>query len=272
MRQVRSALPFGAPPRINRRRLLVGVGAAGALVALGWAGVSAVSGDAPLALVYRGPAACSGCAEAVAALLRSSPAGFRTEYCGPNEQRQISSDSLAEAAVYAQPGGGEVRAAWRKLRDYAELIRGFVDDGGHYLGFCLGAYLAAAEPGFGLIDGKVDQYISTHGASVHSTDDTIIEVRWRGRARHMYFQDGPTFQLRAEAPGTVLATYDTGAAAAVVATFGAGRVGLVGPHPEADRSWYADAGLTNPDGIRFDLGHDLIKSTMQADGARRSPA
>ncbi|MGY0004241.1 BPL-N domain-containing protein [Micromonospora sp. I033] len=228
--------------------------------------MSAGSGDGPLALVYRGPAACSGCAEAVAALLRDSPAQFRTEYCGPDEQRQISSDVLAEAAVYAQPGGGEVRPAWRKLRDHAEQIRDFVDDGGHYLGFCLGAYLAAAEPGFGLIDGKVDQYISTDGASVDNTDDTIIPVRWRGRVRHMYFQDGPTFHLRPGASGTVLATYDTGAAAAVVARYGAGRVGLVGPHPEADRAWYADAGLTNPDGIRFDLGHDLIRSTMQGDG------
>ncbi|MCM0674795.1 BPL-N domain-containing protein [Micromonospora phytophila] len=266
MRQIRLGLPLGAAPRISRRRALVGVAAASALAALGWAGRSAVSGDRPLALVYRGPAACSGCAEAVAALLRSSPAGFRTEYCGPHEQRQISSDAFAEAAVYAQPGGGDVRPAWRKLRDYAELIRGFVGDGGHYLGFCLGAYLAAADTGFGLIRGEVDQYISTDGASVDSTDDTVIPVRWRGRVRHMYFQDGPTFKLRPGVPGTVLATYDTGAAAAVVTTFGAGRVGLVGPHPEADRSWYADAGLTNPDGIRFDLGHDLIKRTMDGDG------
>ncbi|MFC0032611.1 BPL-N domain-containing protein [Micromonospora chaiyaphumensis] len=266
MGRIRSGLPLGVPPRIGRRRLLIGAGAAGALAALGWAGVSAVSGDGPLALVYRGPAACSGCAEAVADLLRSSSAGFRTEYCGPDERRQVSSDALAEAALYAQPGGGEVRPAWRKLRGYKDLIREFVDDGGHYLGFCLGAYLAADEPGFGLFDGKVDQYISTDGASVDSTDDTVVPVRWRGQARHMYFQDGPTFQLRAGAPGTVLATYDTGAAAAVVTTFGTGRVGLVGPHPEADRSWYADAGLTNPDGIRFDLGHDLVKSTVQGDG------
>jgi hypothetical protein len=36
----------------------------------------------------------------------------------------------------------------------------------------------------------------------------------------------------------------------------------VGPHPEADRSWYSNAGLTNPDGIDFELGHDLIESTV----------
>jgi glutamine amidotransferase-like uncharacterized protein len=251
---------------------MVGVGAAGTLAALGWA-VSAVTGNSerPLALVYRGPAACSGCAEAVAALLRSAPARFRTEYCGPDERRQISRSALAEAVVYAQPGGEDVKPAWRRLRHDAEAIRDFVHNGGHYLGFCLGAYLAA-EPGFGLINGKVNQYISTDGASVDSTDDTLIQVRWRGQIRHMYFQDGPTLELRPRAPGTVLATYDTGAAAAVVTTFGAGRVGLVGPHPEADRSWYAEARLTNPDGIRFDLGHDLIQSTVKGEGSRAGTA
>ncbi|MGW3604814.1 BPL-N domain-containing protein [Micromonospora sp. NPDC005161] len=267
MRQTRWGLLIGDTRRISRRRLLVGVGAGGTLTALGWVGVSAISGDGPLALVYRGPAASPGCAEAVAALLRSAPAGFRTEYCGPDEERQISRSTLAEAAVYAQPGGDDVNRAWRRMRDHAQDIRDFVNGGGHYLGFCLGAYLASADPGFGLINGRVNQYISTDGASVDSTDDTVIEVRWRGRARHMYFQDGPTFELRPGAPGDVLATYDNGAAAAVVTTFGAGRVGLVGPHPEADRSWYADEGLTNPDGIRFDLGHDLVQSTMDRQGA-----
>ncbi|MFC0504900.1 BPL-N domain-containing protein [Micromonospora costi] len=261
MRQSRLGVLVSTGHRISRRRLLVGIGAAGGLAAFGWAGAAAISRKKPLALVYRGPAACSGCAEAVAALLRSAPAGFRTEYCGPDEERQLSRSTLAEAAVYAQPGGGNVNRAWRRMRDHAEDIRGFVHAGGRYLGFCLGAYLAAADPGFGLIDGKVDQYISTAGASVDSTDDTVIAVTWRGRVRHMYFQDGPTFELGAGRPGAVLATYDTGAVAAVVTTFGAGRVGLVGPHPEADRSWYADVGLTNPDGIRFDLGHDLIENT-----------
>jgi hypothetical protein len=48
----------------------------------------------------------------------------------------------------------------------------------------------------------------------------------------------------------------------VVTSFGAGRVGVVGPHPEADRSWYRDAHLTNPDGVQPDLGHDLVESTV----------
>ncbi|QGN47953.1 hypothetical protein GKC29_14585 [Micromonospora sp. WMMC415] len=265
MRRTGPGLLLDGTQKISRRRLVIGLGAAGGLATLGWAGVLAVTGDRdrPLALVYRGPAACSGCAEAVAALLRSAPAGFRTEYCGPDERRQISRDALAEAVVYAQPGGGHVNPAWRRLRGHAEDIRDFVHNGGHYLGFCLGAYLAA-RPGFGLINGEVGQYIRTEGASVDNADDTVIQVRWRGRPRYLYFQDGPTLNLAPGAPGTVLATYDNGAAAAVVTTFGAGRVGLAGPHPEADRSWYAEAQLTNPEGVRFDLGHDLIRSTVDA--------
>ena len=200
----------------------------------------------------------------MAALLRGSPSRFRTEFCGPGEDRKLSAGTLAEAAVYAQPGGGDVRQVWRRLRDHADDVRGFVHGGGRYLGFCLGAYLAGADPGFGLLSGVgVEGYIYSSEARVRDPDDTVVGVAWRGRPRHMYFQDGALFRPRAGASATVLATYDTGGVAAIVTGYGTGWVGLVGPHPEADASWYADSGLTNPDGIRYDLGHDLIETTMR---------
>jgi hypothetical protein len=256
-------VPGNEAQLMDRRRLLTGAAAAGLLTGLGWAGMSTwTAKDPPLALVYRGPASCSGCSEAVAALLQSAPTGFRTEFCGPEEQRQISPSTLAGAAIYAQPGGGSVDPAWRKMRHHAQDIREFVHNRGCYLGFCLGAYLAGTTPGFGLLPGDVDRYISTAGATVHNPDDTVIPIRWRGHLRNMYFQDGPVFRLQPGAPATVLATYDTGAPAAVIATYGAGRVGVVGPHPEADQSWYTGARLTNPDGVHFSLGYDLIESTV----------
>ncbi|MFX0592312.1 BPL-N domain-containing protein [Melissospora conviva] len=252
---------------VNRRLFLIGatVVAAGLAGASGYTGYRLLSDDRPLALVYRGPVSCDGCSETVAKLLENSPLRFRTAFCGPDEKRQISAQTLAEAVVYAQPGGGQVRPAWNRLREHADDIRGFVRDGGNYLGFCLGAYLAGDEPGFGLLPGiTVDGYVYGSESSVRGTGDAIIEVRWRGQERHMYFQDGTQFRLSAGTTATVLATYDTGTAAALVADYGAGRVGVVGPHPEADRSWYDAAGLTNPDGIRPDLGYDLIESTVPA--------
>lgn len=83
-----------------------------------WAVVSTTSNGfianatQPRALVYRGPAACKGCAEAVAQLLENSPQKFTVTYVGPNEDTNISSDSLKGVDVYAQPGGpGTLRPA-----------------------------------------------------------------------------------------------------------------------------------------------------------------
>jgi hypothetical protein len=59
----------------------------------------------PLALVYKGPAACKGCPEAVAGLLQSSTQNFTVTFVGPNEDVTISADALSKATVYAQPGG-----------------------------------------------------------------------------------------------------------------------------------------------------------------------
>ena len=166
------------------------------------------------------------------------------------------------AMVYAQPGGGSLDAGWRQMRPYATVITDFVQRGGRYLRFCLGGYLAGATPGFTLLPGDASEYISSRDADTRTTRDTIVTVTWRGRERHMFFQDGPIFVLDPTAPATVLARYTNGAVAALVAPYGKGRVGVVGPHPEATSSWYSDVRRPNPDGIRPDLGYDFVQSTI----------
>lgn len=251
--------------QLGRRDLLRAAGTAGMLAAVAaCAPAPAVPkpDNRPLALVYKGPASCSGCAEAVAALLESNPVSYRTRFIGPDQDIDISARNLAGAAIYAQPGGGTVSSAWRRMHGYADDIRTWVQGGGHYLGFCLGGYLAGITPGFGLLPGDTAEYVGSDGADVSDTGDTVIPVTWNGSRRHMYFQDGPYFKLAKGSAATVLASYHSGAPAAVVADFGQGRVGVVGPHPEADDNWYRGTGLTNPDGIRFDLGYDLIQRTV----------
>ena len=215
----------------------------------------------PLALVYRGPAARPGaCSDAVATLLRSAPQGFDVRYVGPQGELPLTSASLAAAAIYAQPGGGELKPAYRRMRKYRSTIREYVAGGGRYLGFCLGGYLAGATPGFGLLPGDTDRYVASDGATTRSFDDTLVEVICRHRRRRMFFQDGPVFFLDAEAEFTVLARYPNNGVAAVVTSFGAGRVAVVGPHPEATPDWFADSGLLNEPA--FDLGNDLIETVM----------
>lgn len=67
----------------------------------------------------------------------------------------------------------------------------------------------------------------------------------------------------AAAGAVVLATYPNRDIAAATYRYGKGRVGLVGPHPEADESWYSQYGLKNPDGVLPDMAYDLINATMK---------
>ncbi|RGA06943.1 hypothetical protein DI270_000710 [Microbispora triticiradicis] len=214
----------------------------------------------PLALVYRGPASVPGCSEAVAGLLEASRWGFDVRYTGPHEKVPLTAESLSLAAVYAQPGGGDLSRGYRHLKRHRGALRDYVAGGGRYLGFCLGGYLAGATPGFALLPGDTDQYIATPGATVDDEEDTLVDVRWRGRERSVFFQDGPCFLLEPGNRATVLATYPNGAVAALVTPYGEGRVAVVGPHPEATDDWFADADL--PVRRAQDLGLDLVNEVM----------
>ncbi|MBC3192340.1 hypothetical protein H7X46_14845 [Pseudonocardia sp. C8] len=217
-------------------------------------------GDGPLALVHRGPATVPGCPEAVAALLASSRHGFDVRFVGPRERLRPTPAVLSAATLYAQPGGGTLEDAWPHVRRHRGPIRDLVAAGGRYLGFCLGGYLAGATPGFGLLPGDTDRWIDTRGATVTHDGDALVRVDWCGAERTLYFQDGPRFLLDPGAAGTVLARYPDHEVAAAVTPFGAGRVGVVGPHPEAGADWFADAGLPRADAR--DLGLRLIDEVM----------
>ncbi|WP_197058497.1 BPL-N domain-containing protein [Modestobacter caceresii] len=227
-------------------------------------GVFGRGGDRRLALVYRGPASTAGCPEAVAGALARSRWDLDVRYVGPKERLALEPAVLASAVLYAQPGGGELDRAWRKLRRQAPAVRDYVAGGGRYLGFCLGGYLAGETPGFGLLPGDTDQFIASPGAWPTHTDDTVATVIWDGRRREVFFQDGAWFDLDpARGPAEVLATYENGLPAAVVAPFGAGAVGVVGPHPEATPDWFTDCGLPVPADLRADLTQDLVDRVMQ---------
>ncbi|GAA2795406.1 BPL-N domain-containing protein [Crossiella cryophila] len=249
---------------VDRRRLLFGLLPAAALLAAGCAQPKTEQPPAqppstppPLALVYNGPQGCTDCAPAVATLLRNAPRPYRVEFV-----TAPTAAALAGAQLYVQPGGGaDLDGTWRQLKGSAGVIRDWVRGGGSYLGLCFGAYLAGRDPGFDLLPGDTEGYAGSPGSTVPDDRHTVIKVDWQGKSRHMYFQDGPTFVLAANATATVLASYPNGKPAVLVAPFGKGRVGVSGPHPEADESWYAEHGLRNPDGVRLDLAHELIEAT-----------
>lgn len=227
----------GAQIPLGRRALLRSSLAAAALVCLDGASAQA-AGPRPRALIYRGPAAYADSAAAVAEAIAHRGV-LSVGYVGPGESTPLTAAALRGAMLYVQPGGGEVEDAWPLMAPYGPTITSWVRGGGHYMGLCLGAYLAADDPGFGLWPGRVFDYKAVSGAHVQTVSPQATTVSWRGTARNMYVQDPPTFTVDPGASRLVtLGHYGTGHLAGVSARVGRGRVTLLGPHPEAPPRWY----------------------------------
>ncbi|KAG6021968.1 hypothetical protein E4U40_004955 [Claviceps sp. LM458 group G5] len=272
---------------------LSGILSALALATCAAASPAKSSTSQPRALVYRGQSACKGCSEAVARLLEKSPQKFAVTYVGRDEEDQISAELLSQAAVYAQPGGPDLDQAYKELQPHEAQLRTFVENGGRYLGFCLGAFLAGSTPGFRLLPpgANATPERKAPDAQVTGQEDTMIQVDWTFRSsskgtstsqnggsgtdagetaaarRWLYFQDGAviTGLPRDDGNTTVLGRYSSnGNVAASLTALGRGVVALVGPHPEATPDWYRAYRLENPDGIHYDIGFDFINAAMDA--------
>lgn len=215
-----------------------------------------------VALIYRGPGACVGCPETLDRLLRKMD--FHTVFVGPGE---LTVERFAAAQLYVQPGGTDyVEDTTRVLgRAEIEALRDFVRRGGRYLGICAGGYLAGeyAEdpehpvPAFGLIPGIVRE---------ESTDrrPRVEPILWKNKQVWLYFQDGPYFDV-AKVPGAeIWASYEkTGHTAAAMIPFGKGRVGLLGPHPEAEQDWFDEDHVVSPEGPHPELAIDFINALLR---------
>jgi glutamine amidotransferase-like uncharacterized protein len=202
-------------------------------------------------------------------------------------QERLTTDRLPE----------DVDDAWNEIKAFAGPLRDFVADGGRYLGFCLGAYLAGRNPGLGLVPKKadVDSEIEQKNAQVTNDTDSIIQIDWTWSSGDkagqttkntwIYFQEGAVMQgFKPNDTTFVLGRYSkNGDVAATLNKYGNGWVGLTGPHPEATQDWCeyrSRSGLYNswltldrhhavdeydlphPDGLQLDIGYDLIEATM----------
>ncbi len=222
----------------------------------------------PVAWVYAGFGVCDGCPQSLSANLRR--AGFKTIDVGPGD---FTAENLTpeKVALFAVPGGDQESDVMYALHPgEAAQIKSYVEAGGHYLGVCLGAFLAAKSmidvpgggaPGLDLYDGRVFNHAD-------NKDAKIIDVNWRGNHRWMYFQDGPHFTLTHPETADIWAYYTDGEPqiAAFQAPLGKGRVGLIGPHAEADKEWWNEDPshvLYDPDGFDFHLLNEFAQTLIQ---------
>ena len=209
--------------------------------------------------VYRGPAACDGCSETAKASIEKLDPAYRVEFIGKGEKTDISPETLSRFDIYVQPGGGQdIPAALRSLgKARVNAIRGFVAQGGGYLGLCMGAYLAD-DANFGLIPYDLDSEVGRPGFPVKTIEDAAIDVEWAGRKDMVYYQDGPYLPASKAAGFQQIAAYGNGDIAAARYSFKKGTVVLSGPHPEADKTWFEAAELPLEKMPKSNLLNDLI--------------
>ena len=220
-----------------------------------------------MAAVYRGPAACDGCPESAAQVLEDA-GHFDVEFIGPNEERALDAAGLATVTLYVQPGGhDDVGLAMEQLgKPATDAISAWVrDDGGRYLGLCMGAYLAGSNPGMGLLTpGDTAGYAGTPGSLVDGSEEAVIVVDWDGEVRHQFAQE-PAVILESGVEGErVLSRFTNGAVNALVRPVGAGAVGVVGTHPEATADWFSpELAEQDSDGLDHEQAVQLVDAVMQ---------
>jgi glutamine amidotransferase-like uncharacterized protein len=150
-------------------------------------------------------------------------------------KEDVTAGAFNSYDIISFPGGIGDASSYDKFfrRKAQNAVADFVADGGHYLGICMGAYWAGAN-WFDILDGvDTEQYIKRRTADVRRPYSTVADVKWRGENERMFFYDGCTYTGNPNNYQTI-SSYANGDPMAIIQ----GRIGLIGCHPESEKSWY----------------------------------
>jgi hypothetical protein len=215
----------------------------------------------PYALIYNGPVAAEDGPEAVAAIAEEIdlPVRFISNIA---ELPQLLEDTAVFIIGGTEDDLNPLAEAFTP--DVTAALKAYLRDGGRYLGICGGGFLASTgweeDDRFVKMVGLVP---AESGDFSEDADPQIVSIRWLGKTYPMYFQAGPTFELTdSEDDVQVIATYEDGQIAALLSSYGQGKVAVIGPHPEADESWAEEAengdDWTSTNNLLVDLLEELL--------------
>ncbi len=214
-----------------------------------------------IALVYSGKGVCpENCAKAAAEVVQRE--NFKVHYI---TEENFDSVLLGKAKLWVQPGGNAVEVATALRPKKIKEIKSFIENGGRYLGFCAGAFLADHKvddeftiDGLGLIPGETKDY------SPNGRKSEIFPMYWFNQLRYLYFEEGGYFNITENNNTHVLARYLDGKIAALLVHYGKGKAALSFPHPEATLAWKNANHLKDPDGEDFDLAEIMVRLLMES--------
>ena len=148
-------------------------------------------------------------------------------------RHELERDFFDDVDCIAVPGGiGDADSFDYLLGNNGLRIKQFVQDGGRYLGICMGAYWAGQHYLNMLEDVDAVQYITRPGTDTRRPHAKNIKINWNGSNTEMFFYDGCA--LVGNGKYDTIATYANGDPMAIIQE----RLGLIGCHPESDQHWY----------------------------------
>jgi hypothetical protein len=178
-----------------------------------------------VALFMNDPVASESCANGIMEALR----GYRFQIFSKKTFKNID---FTTTDLVAFPGGhGDADLFNRIVRPQSQIIVDYMNNGGRFLGICMGAYWADKKYFNFLKDVRAVQYLARPRTEIHRSYATVANVCWNRKYHSMYFYDGTAFvgdKFRR------IATYANGDAMAIIQ----GKVGVIGCHPESMKHWY----------------------------------
>jgi imidazoleglycerol phosphate synthase glutamine amidotransferase subunit HisH len=197
----------------------------------------------PLIFVYTDDPMCSMSSSDAICEVLNKIGKYKVWMCGPDSYPKISLKLALQKAdcVVFPGGGGDSDQFYNTLKFYKKDVQKFIENGGKYLGICMGSYFAEKYY-FELLPHNIgcSQYIKRPNSNVTKHTATTTTIKWKDEWREMYFHDGSAFYfIDCEPVSTIIyATYNNGDIAALIQPYGKGKIGLIGPHPEAPKWWF----------------------------------
>jgi len=178
-----------------------------------------------VAIFLNEPAASESCVNGIMQALR----GYQFQLFS---RKTFCNVDFSTVDLVAFPGGyGEADLFNRLVKPNAQIITNYMNNGGRFLGICMGAYWADKKYFNFLRDARAVQYITRPKAEIRRSYSTIANVKWGREYHSMYFYDGTAFtgdKFR------TVARYANGDSMAILQ----GKIGLIGCHPESMKHWY----------------------------------
>jgi glutamine amidotransferase-like uncharacterized protein len=149
-------------------------------------------------------------------------------------RHELERDFFDDVDIVCIPGGIGDSESWHYLmQEHTDRIKEFVQNGGKYLGICMGAYWAGSYYFDMLEDVDAVQYLRQPGTDTRRPHAKNISITWQGEPMNMFWYDGCAL-VGDNTKFKTIATYANGDPMAIIQ----GNLGLIGCHPESQPHWY----------------------------------